>query len=135
MIFNTIEELLTQAEKDGACSEGLEWAKRQSSLHEAFNSISYDHVFWCLTKGYHQFAEYCPWDRFEGCDWYWLLRVQPQYHDKCNWSLLSGWNWAYLLRDQPQFHDKCDWNLLDDRDWRYLICYQPQLETYRIKNY
>jgi hypothetical protein len=132
MIFNTIEELLTQAEKDDACEEGLEWAEKQSSLEDIIHKIPHNYRYWCLMKGYEQFSESCDWSLLSGDDWSWLLRKQSRYADKCNWNLLSGRDWSWLLRKQPQFHDKCDWSLLNASTWSWLLLEQPQLKSFRI---
>jgi hypothetical protein len=155
MIFNTIEELLSQAEKDGACSEGLVWAKRQTSLEYMFVIIPFNYRYWCLAKGYEQFFEGCDKHFLTGNLWSYILEEQPQFHVKCDWGLFSGWNWSrlllkqpqfhvhcfwekldgydwtILLKDHPQFHDKCDWSLLDCWNWSFLLRHQPQLESFR----
>jgi hypothetical protein len=65
MIFNSKEELLTQAKKDGACSRGLEWAIQKESLKELIDTIPRKYRFWCIFRGYEQFTEHCSWKDLE----------------------------------------------------------------------
>ena len=153
--FETLEELREQAINDDVCEEGLEWLDKQKSLKEVFENISLDDMFWCLCKGYIQFADDCDWNKLTGNDWAWLLceqlqfaefcnwekldgynwsgllRDQPQFAEFCNWKKLNGQNWFWLLRKQPQFSNKCDWNKLDSNNWTDLLNCQPQLEKFK----
>ena len=105
MRFTTKDELIEQAIFDGACDKGIEFAKSCKDLQEIFDTIDYNMSWWCLRKGYDQFA-----DRF-------------------NWKKLDGWSWASLLSIQPKFSDRCDWEKLDAADWCCLLRHQPQLDS------
>ncbi len=102
MIFNTISELLEQAKKDNACSDGLNWALRQT-FGTVFKDIPLIYRIWCLTKGYEQFEEDCPWVKINGNIWTWLLQYQPKYEKYCSWDKIKSENWYLLLAHQPQF--------------------------------
>jgi hypothetical protein len=158
MIFKTKKELLTQAEKDGACEAGLQWARGEKSLTDILGNIPLRYRLWCIRSAYEQFAEFCDWGLLDGDDWarlltvqpqlaeycYWgmlnsddwrcLLIKQPQFAEFCDWSKLTGWGWVYLLEKQPQFADLCDWGKLNNYDWLYLLTWRPELEKYREVN-
>ena len=106
-VFSSKIELLSQAKKDNACEEGLEWAKGKDSLETIIKEISLWYRIWCLEKGYSQFIDDCPWER------------------------LNGFNWSYILSSQPQFSDRCHWEKLNEYDWIYLLSFQPQLKKFR----
>ena len=126
MIFTTKEELIEQANKDGACDKGIKFAKSCKDLQEIFETIDKNMSCWCIIMGYDQFSDYCDWGKLSGLDWRWLLSEQPQYADHCDWSKLSGDDWSWLLRRHPQFADHCDWLKLDLLDWSWLLISQPQ---------
>lgn len=64
-----------------------------------------------------QFADRCPWDKFGGRNWAWLLGAQPQFADRCPWEKLSREDWENLLEAQPQFADKCPFKgILDGKN-------------------
>jgi hypothetical protein len=107
MIFNTKEELIAEAKRDGACEAGLQWAIEQESLEDILEKIHINWRVWCIRIGYEQFSEYC------------------------DWMELNGWQWASLLAKQTQLVDLCDWSKLLRSDWSYLLSLQPQLRKYK----
>lgn len=109
MKFETTDELIEQAEKDGACETGIAWC-RDKELQEVLETIPQGYRLWCLERGYGQFAEYCDWSALDGFDWAHLLLFQPQFAERCDWSKLGGYDWSYFLRAQPQFAGHCDWS-------------------------
>ena len=103
MIFTTKEELILQAQKDGACEEGIKFATSCKSLYEIFETIDKYMRLWCLRKGYEQFADHCDFEKLDGDAWSRLLRYQPQFADHCDWLKLDSLDWSTLLSRQPQF--------------------------------
>ena len=103
MKFTTKEELIAQAIQDDACKAGIKFAKSCKDLQEIFETIDANMLFWCLMRGYEQFAEYCDWAKLDGDDWSNILSRHPQYYESCDWSKLDWWDWSMLLSRQPQF--------------------------------
>ena len=66
MKFTTKEELILQAKKDGACDKGIKFAESCKDLQEILETIDEDMLFWCLQKGYEEFADSCDWETFNG---------------------------------------------------------------------
>lgn len=157
--FSSLEELLYQATLDRACEDGLEWAESQS-FETIFKDISFNDRYWCLCRGYIQFAEDCPWEELDGWDWYLLLSKQPQLSEYCDWNKLNKYNWvslisasekpqflvrcpleiidgqgwAMILAKQPQLAEYCSWEKLSENQWRYLLLRQPQLAIHAPEN-
>jgi hypothetical protein len=131
MIFSTKEELIAQAEKDGACPDGLLWAIQQDSLEDILKNIALGCRLWCINQGYDQFSELCDIVKFEGFHWRYLLSKPPQFTELYDLRKLDGEAWCYLLAEQPQLAEYCDWTKLSDHDWYYLLELQPELEKYR----
>ena len=125
-VFSSKEELLAKVKKDGACKEGLDWAKKQDSLETILKEIPLDYRLWCLGKGYSQFSDRCPWEQLDGFTLSYLLYKQPQFSDRCSWEKLNGFHWTDLLSKQPQFSYRCPWERLNGIAWAYLLSEQPQ---------
>ena len=68
MKFNSKEELLTRAKKDGACIDAVEWAEGKE-LDEILRDICFGWRYWALMFGYEQFAEDCHWDELTRGGW------------------------------------------------------------------
>ena len=96
MKFTTKEELIEQAIKDGACYEGIEFAKSCKDLQEIFETIDGDMLRWCLINGYDQFAEHCDLSILDEFDWVRILKFHPKYADHCDWSKLDKFNLGLL---------------------------------------
>ena len=103
MKFTNKAELIEQAIKDGACDEGIKFAKSCKDLQEIFETIDANMLFWCLTNGYDQFADRYDFEKLDGFDWSRLLSRQPQFADRCDFEKLDYDDLDFLLKSQPQF--------------------------------
>ena len=127
--FTSTEELLEQAEEDGACLEALEWCKGKT-LDEIFRHAPFGWRLWALACGYIQFAKNCPWEKLNGWDWGSLLRLQPRFARYCDWEKLNAYDWYDILSEQSQLAKYCNLEKLDSRDRRWLLREYPYLAKY-----
>lgn len=102
IIFDNKDELIQQAKKDGACSEGMELAERRD-LKTILIKCPLVFRVWALKHGYVQFAKYFDFSELDGFDIAYILIDQPQFAKKCDLSKLDKLDTTYLLRNQPQF--------------------------------
>jgi len=89
IIFDNKEELILQAKKDGACSDGIGWAERRD-LKTILIECPIGFRMWALKHGYVQFAKYFDFSELDGCDIVCILIDQPQFAKKCDLASLMA---------------------------------------------
>ena len=74
-----------------------------------------------------EMAKFCKWETFTPGMWVGFLMIQNKggFAKHCAWSKFTGCNWTNLLADRPEFSGHCDWSLLNGMNWAYLLSLQP----------
>ena len=134
-IFNTLEELHTEWEINGACKEGKKFNHSCKTLQEVFEKCPLNFRLWRLRHGYTQFEKHCNWNEIQGSDWAKLLTYKSKYAKYCDWNKLDYYDWVMLLDNHPRFIKYCNAEMLGKLNWEYLIQRHPQLKVYKPKKF
>ena len=73
----------------------------------------------------------CPWDDFDGYQWYKLVLAHLPYAKICRWGKLDRLAWHILLLTHPFLACHCSFGALSEADWAELIAKKPELAKYK----
>ena len=111
-----------------------DWVERLIEHPEYAESCPFETFDACnwgvLLRHRMEMAKFCKWETFTADMWMGFLIIQNKggFEKHCDWSMFTGYSWVNLLVVRPEFGGYCDWNRLNGENWAYLLGIKPNFQ-------